>query len=153
MLYERLLMQAHNDGIEVYERPMAGKLKGLYKDGFISIDKNLHSFIEKACILSEEIGHHHTSYGDILDQKSIDNRKQERRARVWAYEKTVPIQSFIYAHNQGIRNRYELADQLGITEEFLEAAIAYYKEKYGLFISSGKYTVCFEPLGVLEFFE
>ena len=32
---------------------------------------------EKACVLAEELGHHYTTVGDIIDQKESENRKQE----------------------------------------------------------------------------
>ncbi|WP_239333559.1 ImmA/IrrE family metallo-endopeptidase [Paenibacillus sp. ACRRX] len=146
-------MRAQNDGIVVYEYPLKGNLKGLYKDGIICIDKRLDTSTKKACILSEEIGHHHTSCGNILDKRDLNSIKQEKLARVWAYKEVIPIESFINAHVRGIRNRYEFAEHLEVTEEFLEASINYYKEKYGLFIKMGAYTICLEPLGVLEFFE
>ena len=30
---------------------------------------------EKACVLAEELGHHYTTIGDIIDQKESENRK------------------------------------------------------------------------------
>lgn len=129
-------------------------IKGIYietqKAGVILVNKNIPTTIEKTCILAEELGHYYTSSGDITDQTDIRNRKQERRARAWAYEKLVPLSAFVDAHKMGIRNRHELAEHLDVIEDFLEQAIIYYKEKYGLFTIVGKYTICFEPLGVLE---
>lgn len=74
-------------------------------------------------MLAEEVGHYHTTTGDILDLTSIENRKQELRARSWAYERLIPISKIIEAHKLHIVNRYELADFLNVTEEFLDAAL------------------------------
>ncbi|GIO05357.1 hypothetical protein J31TS6_13850 [Brevibacillus reuszeri] len=52
-----------------------------------------------------------------------------------------------------VKNRFELADYLGVTEDFLDAAINRYIEKYGTHVTVGLSTVIFEPLGVLELFE
>lgn len=56
------------------------KNKGLYADNIIWINKYLPTSVEKACILAEELGHHYTTAGDILDQNDIENCKQELKA-------------------------------------------------------------------------
>jgi len=148
-MYEKLLLE-YTDKVEVYERNM--RLKGLYSDNVIAISSRLNSSTEKACILAEELGHHYTSAGDILDQTKLSNVKQEKRARSWAYERLIPLNRLIDACAAGCRNRYELAEYLEVTEEFLDEAIKRYKEKYGLFYTVNNYTIYFEPLGVLNFF-
>lgn len=150
MLYDNLLSETIPMVLEV---DMPQTIKGLYSDNVIWLNKNIPTSTEKTCVLAEENGHHYTSSGDILDQNSIANRKQEKRARTWAYEKLVPISSFIEAARLGVRNRHELADHLGVTEEFLESAIIRYIEKYGVQKTFGNYTIRFEPLLVLELFE
>lgn len=65
----------------------------------------------------------------------------------------VPFSKIIQAHKLHIVNRYELADFLNVTEDFLDDALDWYKSKYGLYVSIDNFTVCFEPLGVIEMFE
>lgn len=152
MAYEELLIETEKEGIEIIEMNFMGKAKGLYADNVIAIDKKL-STADKTCVLAEELGHHHTSYGNILNYSSIKNRKQEKRARNWAYERLVGIINIITAHNAGIKNRFELAEYLNVTEEFLEEAIQYYKEKHGMYYQIDNYILYFEPnLGVLKIF-
>jgi len=139
-MYEKLLLE-YTDKVEVYERNM--RLKGLYSDNVIAISSRLNSSTEKACILAEELGHHYTSAGDILDQTKLSNVKQEKRARSWAYERLIPLNRLIDACAAGCRNRYELAEYLEVTEEFLDEAIKRYKEKYGLFYTVNNYTIYF----------
>lgn len=67
-----------------------------------------------------------------MDQSRIENRKQERIARAWGYRKLVSVLDLINAKKEGIRNRYELAEYLDVTEEFIESTLKYYKEKYGI---------------------
>ncbi|WP_419892847.1 ImmA/IrrE family metallo-endopeptidase [Oceanobacillus kimchii] len=153
MRYEGLLDEAYKLGIFVQEEPIKGKLKGLYSDNVIWIDKNLDNTKEKYCIMAEEMGHYHTSSGDILNQSKLSNRKQEVRARSWAYEEAVPLQKIVEAHKEFIRNKFELANFLDVTEEFLDQAILRYKEKYGDTVNLESYTICFEPLGVIEWFD
>lgn len=154
-LPEHLLIEAEKKGVKVVEHVFSNpKLKGLYVDGVITLNLlAVSTQTEKHCILAEELGHYYTSSGIILDQKSLMNRKQEKRARNWAYEKLVPLTKIVQAHRVGIRNRFELAEYLDITESFLDAAINRYKEKYGLCVTIEGFTVCFEPLGVLEMLE
>lgn len=153
MRYEGLLDEAYKLGIFVQEEPIKGKLKGLYSDNVIWIDKNLDNTTEKYCIMAEEMGHYHTSSGDILNQSKLSNRKQEVRARSWAYEEAVPLQKIVEAHKEFIRNKFELANFLDVTEEFLDQALLRYKEKYGNTVNLEGFTICFEPLGVIEWFD
>jgi hypothetical protein len=153
MIYEKLKIEAEHHGLSTYEKPLRPSTKGLYSDKVIWINSGLPSNIEKTCVLAEELGHYHTTAGNILDQRKLTNRKHESRARTWAYQKLVPLERIIKAHRSGIKNRHELAESLEITEEFLQDALNKYIEHYGLWTKVGMYTVCFEPLGVLEMFE
>lgn len=150
MIYEQLMNEALQNKLEVYEEKMSSRLKGLYADNIIWINKHLPTRVEKACVLAEELGHHYTTAGDILDQNNIENCKQELKARAWAYERLVPLSKIIQAHYLHITNRYELADFLNVTEEFLEYALDRYKDKYGLFLKLDNFTIYFDPLYVLE---
>lgn len=149
-MYEKLLHKAEKEQIEVVNLPLCENIKGLYCDQIIAINKNIETTAEKACVLAEELGHYYTSAGNILDQSKVENRKQEKKARRWAYEKLVGIIKIIEAYKAGCRNRYELAEFLEVTEEFLENAITYYKEKYGMCYQIDNYILYFEPLTVFE---
>ena len=64
MNYEALLDEAQQDGLIVKEKPLIynnGRIKGKR----IAIRKDIETNTEKACVLAEELGHHHTSVGDI----------------------------------------------------------------------------------------
>lgn len=154
-MYDELLCEAEKNGVEVREHSFKClRLKGLYTDNVITLNPTaIGSSVEKTCVLAEELGHFHTSFGNILNQSDIRNRKQELRARSWAYERVVSLPAIVQAHQLGIRNRFELAEHLGVTEEFLGAALKRFQEKYGLCVPVGKYTVCFDPLGVIEYFD
>ena len=144
MNYEALLEEAHNEGLVVKEKPLKynnGRIKG----NRIAIRKDIKTSNEKACILAEELGHHHTSVGNILDQTIASNRKQERQARLWAYDKQIGLNGLIKAYESGCKNRYEIAEFLEVTEQFLEEAILEYREKYGICTTVGKYLVYFIP--------
>lgn len=152
MLYDELLMEAEQHGVDIYEKPLSARIKGLYADNVIWINRHIPSFTEKTCILAEELGHYHTTAGNILDQKNIINRKQEKRARAWAYERLVSLEKIVQAHHARVANRYELAEFLGVTEEFLQVTINRYRIKYGTYTTFKNYIIYFDPLGVAEMF-
>lgn len=144
MHYEILVSEASDTGLTVKEKPLKynnGRIKG----NKIAIRKDLETSSQKTCVLAEELGHHYTTVGNILDQADTGNRKQERRARLWAYDKLIGLHGIIEAFEHGCRNRYEIAEYLDVTESFLLDAIAVYREKYGVCKKLGNYIIYFEP--------
>lgn len=149
-LYEQLLAIAEEQSIYVCEKSMSKKNKGLYADQVIWINKNLSTLQEKACILSEELGHYFTSSGNILNQNLLVNRKQEYRARAWGYEQLIPLHKFVEAWQQGMEGRHAIADHLEVTEDFLQHTVDYYQRKFGLYTTYQNYLIYFEPLNVIK---
>ena len=143
MNYEALLNDADAEGLNIKERPFRtydGRIKG--KD--IYLRKNMDS-TEKACVLAEELGHHHTSVGNILDMTNISNRKQERQARLWGYNKLVGLSGLIKAYEAGCQNCFEMAEYLGVTDEYLCECLEVYRDKYGIGTTVDNYYVMFIP--------
>ena len=152
MTYDNLLDEADKENIYVIENAkFQSKASGLINNDVIGINKNVRSSTQRACILAEELGHYHTSSGNILDQSSVANRKQERTARVWAYNRLIGLAGIVECYRAGCRNRFEIAEHLEVTEKFLADALACYKQKYGRCITVDSYVIFFEPsLSVLE---
>lgn len=150
MLYDHLLGIAKS---KVIEMDMPLSIKGLYGDYCIWINIHIVTRTEKACTLAEEIGHEELTEGDILDQDSIPKRKQELLARQWGYEYLVPLSKIVEAYRAKVEGRYAIAEYLGVTEEFLQAAVDRYTEKYGLHVSLGSSMIYFNPLRVIDFSE
>ncbi len=141
--YENLLLEAENRGVNVLELNIGtNKEYGKCIDNLIIINSNMNNS-QKYCVLSEELGHHYKTVGDITDQTKIENRKQEIIARRWGYEKLIGIVDLINAHNRGCRNRYEVAEYLNVTEEFLEATLEYYRCKYPDYHNINNYWIKF----------
>lgn len=147
-MYERLIDEAEQENIEVISWPLHGRTKGLYCDGTIAISKNISTTAEKTCVLAEELGHYHTSSGDIIDTSIILNRKQEEKARRWAMRRILPLNDIIKAYKAGCRSLYEMAEYLGVTEKFLLKALQTYNIMYGQCKHCGNYIVYFDPLRV-----
>lgn len=152
MIYDNLLDEADKENIYVIENAkFQSKASGLINNDVIGINKNVRSSAQRSCILAEELGHYHTSSGNILDQSSVANRKQELHARAWAYNRLIGLYGIINAYRSGCRNGYEIAEHLNITEEFLAEALQYYRNKYGLCTTVDNYVIYFEPaLGIFE---
>ncbi len=151
--YETLLNVAEQDGITVTEQfDLSGtRIKGLYCDNVIAIKHDLETDIEKACVLAEELGHYYTTSGDIIEQRSVMNQKQELRARLWAYNKMIGLQGLIRAYKHGCTSVHEVAEYLEVTEDFLLDSISAYKKQYGCYARIDNYAIYFEPfLGVFE---
>lgn len=150
MNYEEL--QTEHIDVPVTEMDLSdvSGLKGLYYNGCVAIEQNLPN-TEKACVLAEELGHHYTTYGNIIDQDDISNRKQELRARTWAYNKQIGLLGIIKSYERGCRSRHEMAEYLDVTEEFLTDALERYRQKYGMYTTLDNYIIYFEPcLGVMK---
>ena len=119
--------------------------KGLYCDSSIGISENLDTVEERTCVLAEELGHHYTTVGNILDMTNISNRKQERQARMWGYDKLIGLRRLIEAYEHGCRDRYELAEYLEVTDEYLQDCIDCYRDKYGVCTTVDGYYIMFIP--------
>lgn len=153
LTYEELLKQSDSEKLIVKEKDLPGYNGRIYKNR-VAINRDIATTVEKSCVLAEELGHYYTSSGDILDQSKPENRKQEHHARLWAYNKMITMDKLANARKSGCRNRYEIAEYLDVTEEFLQEAIDSYKEIYGDgYHQYGDYLICFEPLNIYHITE
>lgn len=144
MTYDELLMQSDNEGLFVKEKPLSGN-NGRITGRRIAIRRNIPTTVEKACVLAEELGHYYTSAGNILDLSDIRNRKQELKARMWAYNNQIGLIGLVRAFDHGCRNLHETADYLGVSEPFLAEALEQYRQKYGICATVDNYIIYFEP--------
>lgn len=143
---EKLEQDAFEDNVKVHDYYLGEEsLRGIYVNGNVAINTSVNNSIEKACVLAEELGHHHTSVGNILDMDLTGNRKQERQARIWAFNKLIGLTGIVEAFEHGCQSRYEMAEYLDVTEEFLEECVACYRNKYGVGITLDNYYIMFIP--------
>ena len=144
MTYEELLKEADSMGLIVKEKPLQSG-DGRIFNNKIAIRKDIPTQVEKACVLAEELGHYLTTYGNILDQSSVANQKQEYRARLYGYNLKIGLTGIIRAYEHGCRTLYEMAEYLDVTEEYLQSAIDCYCSRYGRFASVDNYVLYFIP--------
>lgn len=154
--YEELEQIAYDQGIIIHENcdfandTAETPVKGLFRDGHIFLAAELTPE-DKTCVLAEELGHHFTSAGNITNLHVIANRQQEQVARLWAYNRLIGLKGIVSAFQAGCQNQYEIAQHLGVTEEYLVEAIRKYRSVYGEMVRIGKYTIIFVPkLAILK---
>lgn len=143
-IYEELLSEAMQNGIVVKEASLQSG-DGRCHGKRIAIRKDIPTLAQKADVLAEELGHYHTTVGNILDLEIKDNGKQERTARLWAYNKRIGLPGLIRAYEHGCYDHHTTSEFLNVTEEFLQEALDCYREKYGEKTDYGNYTIQFEP--------
>lgn len=137
MTYDDLCIEYENE-VVIFEHPIQHEceemgiygVKGLYKNNCIAIDKYI-SRREKKCTLGEELGHHYTSAGNIIDMRYTNNRKQERKAREWGANKLIDYDDFIKACNM-YDNIYQIAEELDVTYDVVETYYSYLYRTYAL---------------------
>lgn len=150
MTYEELLSQASSENLLVKEVPLLGSDGRIYNNR-IAIRKDIPTLKQKSCVLAEELGHYYTGVGNILEQNSINNIKQERYGRIWAYNHQIGLMGILQSYLANCRTLYDMAEYLEVTEEFLIDALQYYKSKYGVCTEIDNYIIYFEPvIGVFE---
>lgn len=146
MSYEELLKEYDNENLVIKEKPLTSSNGRIYNNR-IAIRHDM-STVDKTCTLAEELGHYYTTTGDIIDQTDIMSRKQEHRARMWAYSKLLPLQFFVLAFKHGCRSIHETAEFLEVSEEFLIDCINAYHSKYGPFLETNGYLFMFSETGL-----
>lgn len=152
MTYENLLEEAANDDVYIIENAnFKSKAAGLIRGSVIGLNRNITTNRKRSCVLAEELGHYHTTVGDIIGQSSVSDIKQELRARAWAYNKMIGLSGIISAYEVGCRTLSDMAEHLDVTEDFLSDALRHYTDKYGICTQLDNYIIYFKPtLGVFE---
>lgn len=150
MTYEELLKEADSMGLVVKEKSLQSG-DGRIFNNKIAIRQDIPTETEKSCVLAEELGHHHTSVGNILNMEDLSNRKQERQARLWGYNKLIGLTGIVNAFESGCQSAYETAEFLEVTVEYLQECIDCYRDKYGICTEIDNYIIYFIPnLAVME---
>lgn len=151
MGYEELLIEAEEAGLIVKEKPLPlsdGRIKGRK----IAIRRDIPTIAKKADVLAEELGHYYTTVGCIIEQDTVNARKQERTARLWGYNRRIGLIGIISAYKAHCSNSYEIAEYLDVSEESLLEALKYYRQIYGCGKMIDNYFIQFEPfLSVYEY--
>lgn len=125
-LYE----MANTNCIEVmkFNLPLNGSIS--VKDDeryFIGIDPNAYeNSAEERVHLAHELGHCMTgSFYNIYSNFDI-REKHERRATKWAIKKLIPFDELVKYLDDGIVQKWELAEIFDVTEDYIDKAFSLY---------------------------
>lgn len=149
MGYEELLVEAEKAGLIVKEKMLPvsdGRIKGKR----IAIRRDIPTLKKKADVLAEELGHYYTSVGRIVEQDTVDARKQERRARLKAYNMQIPLVDIIKAYKNHCRNVYEMSEFLDVSEDTIKEALEAYRQIYGNGAIVSDCYIQFEPYLIIQ---
>ncbi|KGJ36221.1 ImmA/IrrE family metallo-endopeptidase [Enterococcus faecalis] len=152
MVNSEELMAQYSDLIYKFEPNMPEKQKGLYINNIVYLNPNQNSN-ELTCTVAEEIGHHLTTVGDIINQDTNEKRKQEQKAREVGATMVVTPQDLIDCYYECFTYVWECAEFLGVTKQTLECALNAYSKKYPIGLEYNNYKLFFNPNGTISVIE
>ena len=135
---ERVYQEIHTLGIVLDEFPLPRTVSISHMDDdgdcFIAIDRSrIETSAEEEVRLLHEMGHCETGSFYCRYTKYETRGRLEARATRWSIRKRLPIEELRGAiHKCRPRNDWELAEELGLTVDFVREAIGYYTEALGL---------------------
>ena len=91
--------------------------------------KQIASAAEEATLIAHELRHYYTGYLYSADSPLQTRERCEYRANAWAFRAICPVERIKEAIKNNGENLWEIAEYLGLPEEFVAAAIEYYKGK------------------------
>lgn len=159
--FEKTLDSLTSNGIRLIDEKsitLPNDIKAVYysdhKEHLIIMSGVVQCKKEKNCILSEELGHYHTTSGDILcGSSALNTMKQEETARRWADDHLLSPMAIADAIRDGCMCEDDLVDHFCVTHEYLHSAINRYICRYGIYFEIDEMTMlCFMPLGLLKLF-
>lgn len=128
---DKLYSIADKENISIIDHKMKNKaiICEIDKEYYIGLNySKFDNSREEKEVLAEELGHYYTNslYNINSDEETI--RKKEYRARKWAFSTLAPASTLLKLEEEGCKYSYEVADELGVSEELVNTAYAYYKE-------------------------
>lgn len=148
------LMAAYPNIKYVFDSSMPDGQSGLYVDNYVYLNpRQTHENLVGT--VAEEIGHHLTTVGDIVDQDTNLKRKQERLARDIGASLVVSPTDIINCYENGCKTIDDCVINLGVTNQVFEDAISYYARRFNGIKTENGYTIFFREngtIGVLKIF-
>ena len=122
---------AERENIDIINFKMKNKaiIERIDKEYYIGLNySKIESVTEEKELLAEELGHYYCNafYNSNSDFSTIS--KKEYRANKWKCTVLVSANDFIDAFKKGLKNIYEIAEYLNLSEDTVAFAYNYYKE-------------------------
>lgn len=128
----------------IFTHNMPFGLSGLCVDNEIYINLNRNKTTsEQYVTISEEISHNETGTGNIIEQKTVTDRKQEQLARKLGCLRIVSLDCLIKCYEKGINTIWDIAEELEVTTECVEDAFHNIRITKGLYFYYKNYSVKF----------
>lgn len=118
-----------NISIEDFKMKNKAIIERIDKEYYIGLNySKIESITEEKELLAEELGHYYCNafYNSNSDFSTIS--KKEYRANKWKCTILVSVNDFIDAFKKGLKNIYEIAEYLNLSENTVAFAYNYYKE-------------------------
>lgn len=131
MELNKLYDVANKENISVIDFRMKNKaiIELIDKDYYIGLNySKIKSITEEKELLAEELGHYYCNafYNSSSSPSTI--AQKEYRANKWKCTVLVSINDFKDAFKKGLKNVYEIAEYLNLSEDTVAFAYNYYKE-------------------------
>lgn len=122
---------ARQQNIEVLQFPMKdnGSMSIMTDDGscYIGMDQFVQDGnAQERVHLGHELGHCATGSFYSIHTAVDCRQRHENRADKWAVNKLIPVCDLDAAVANGCTEIWELAEQFGVTEQFMKKAVCYY---------------------------
>ena len=129
-MLEQLYQAAENENVEIVPRAMNENesfIIDINSHHFIAVSKGIESQAKLITLLAHELGHYYTGYLYSADSPLQIRGRCEYRADAWAYKAMCPPERIRRAIKNSGGDLWEIAEELGLPEDFVAAAIEYYK--------------------------
>lgn len=131
MELNKLYDVANKENISVIDFRMKNKaiIELIDKDYYIGLNySKIKSITEEKELLAEELGHYYCNafYNSSSSPSTI--AQKEYRANKWKCTVLVSVNDFKDAFKKGLKNVYEIAEYLNLSEDTVAFAYNYYKE-------------------------
>lgn len=118
-----------NISIEDFKMKNKAIIERIDKEYYIGLNySKIESITEEKELLAEELGHYYCNafYNSSSSLSTVS--KKEYRANKWKCTILVSVKDLKEAFKKGLRNIYEVADYLSLSEDTVAFAYNYYKE-------------------------
>lgn len=118
-----------NISIEDFKMKNKAIIERIDKEYYIGLNySKIESITEEKELLAEELGHYYyNAFYNVASNPSTISQK-EYRANKWKCTVLVSVNDLKEAFKNGMKNLYEVADYLNLSEDTVAFAYNYYKE-------------------------
>lgn len=125
-LYENL----EEMGVDVFSCPLSNMDALAEPDGYLGINpKRITSQAQERELLIHEEGHFATNTFYQMDSPYTVRRHQENVATRYGFKKYYSVEKLLNLMEDGCTEPWQLAEQLGVRQAYVEEMLAYYQEQ------------------------